>query len=291
MAVPVVEVQDLEKYFEVVRPLYMRFLSPFASKERIRAVRAVSFAVGSGEILGVVGPNGAGKTTLLRILADLLEPDGGWVKLCGQRLSKSKCEFRSTIGYVSSDERSFFWRLSGRQNLEFFSRLYGMSRSEARGRITEMLEKFGLTKKADQLFRDYSAGTRKKFALIRALVYQPKVILLDEVTNSLDPPSARSVKSLAREYVSSGDGRAGVWSTHRLEEVGEICDKALVINRGAVKFFGSVNELKNKCGQQADYSTHGNSNAEVVHSLNAVLAANEGILLENNSESASSYEL
>lgn len=272
MTSTVVEAQDLKKHFVLDRSLPEQVFAPFAVKRRVCALKGVSFSVESGKILGIVGPNGAGKTTLLRILADLLEPDGGWVALCGQKLTKKKYYLRSKIGYVSSDERSFFWRLTGKQNLEFFARLYGIPRMETPKRIREMLDMFALWEKANQLFRDYSAGIRKKFALVRALIHQPKILLLDEVTNSLDPPSAQSVKSLVREYVSGRNGCGGVWSTHRLEEIDEICDKVLVINKGRAKIFESVSDLKSKCDYKATYPKDKNLNGEVIRSINTVFA-------------------
>ncbi|MCK4795066.1 MAG: ABC transporter ATP-binding protein [Desulfobacteraceae bacterium] len=252
-----VEAQDIEKDFVIDRSLCKQLLVPFAAKRKICALKGVSFRLKSGEILGVVGPNEAGKTTLLRILAHLLDPDGGWVKLCGQRLVNGDCNLRGNIGYVSSDERSFFWRLTGKQNLEFFSRLYGVHKSDGHRRIRKLLKVFALEEKANQLFRDYSTGTRKKFALIRALTHQPKIVLLDEVTNSLDSASTQSVKSLVRKYVSSRDGCAGVWSTHRLEEIVEICDKLLVLNKGRVSFFGPVSDLQSRCNQKGDHFKDG----------------------------------
>lgn len=251
----VVEVQDLTKHFVVEPPLYKQLLAPFVTKQKTLVLERVSFSIKPGEILGVVGPNGAGKTTLLRMLADLLEPDGGWIAVCGQRLNKRKCHLRRHIGYVSSDERSFFWRLSGRQNLEFFARLYGVRRSEARTRINALLETFDVANKANQLFLRYSTGIRKKFALIRAFVHQPPVVLLDEVTNSLDPHSAQSVKSWVRAYISRHDRGAALWSTHRLEEISEICDKVLLIKNGATKFYGSVGDFQNDRAASTDASS------------------------------------
>lgn len=244
MSSVILQAKDIEKHFIVDRPLYEYVLSPLATEKTIRALKGVSFNLSSGEILGVVGPNGAGKTTLLRILANLLEADSGWVKLSGKELN-SDPNVRTNIGYVSSDERSFFWRLSGKQNLEFFARLYGVSRLMTGKKIAKLLNLFAVEEKANQLFRDYSTGTRKKFALVRALIHQPKVLLLDEVTNSLDSNSAQSAKSLVRKYVSAEHGRAGVWSTHRFEEIGEICDKVLVIDKGCVRFFGNAADFRN----------------------------------------------
>jgi len=269
----IIDARDLRKYFVRDRPLYEQLLAPFAAKKIIYALEGISFSIRSGEIIGVVGPNGAGKTTLLRILANLLEADNGRVKLCGRELN-SECRLRADIGYVSSDERSFFWRLTGKQNLEFFACLYGIRKKTARKKIAKLLRLFALEEKADQLFRDYSTGTRKKFALVRALVHEPRVLLLDELTNSLDSPSALRVKSLVREYVSAEDECAAVWSTHRFEEIGEICDKILVINKGQAKFFGPVSDLKTRCDYEATYSRDKNLNGQVIRSINTVLADN-----------------
>jgi ABC-2 type transport system ATP-binding protein len=239
----VVEAENLKKYFTVDRSLHEQVLSPFADRKVVRALDGVSFSIKCAEILGIVGPNGAGKTTLLRILANLLEPDGGRVKLCGRELNNDH-SIRSHIGYVSSDERSFFWRLTGAQNLEFFANLYGLRRQPARKRIAELLDRFGLEKQTHQRFGDYSSGTRKKFALARAMIHQPKILLLDEVTNSLDSSSAQSAKSLVREYVSAEDDRVAVWSTHRFEEIGEVCDEVLAIGGGRVKLLDAIRPSK-----------------------------------------------
>jgi ABC-type multidrug transport system ATPase subunit len=242
MSLPVVEVRNLSKWFPR-RSGWRRWRrAPRLGAEGFYALRDVSLAVAPGEILGVAGPNGAGKTTLLRLIADLLEAETGSVRLGGRELAALGHLARRSIGYVSNDERSFFWRLTGRQNLEFFGRLYGLSRGQVRRRIDDLLEGFDLHEQARRLFRDYSSGTRKKLAVVRALLHEPPLVLLDEATNSLDPPSARRVKSLVRDYVSGGPPRAALWSTHRLEEIGEICDNVLVINQGCVEFLGPARE-------------------------------------------------
>lgn len=162
----VVEAKNLKKYFTVDCPLYEQVLTPFADKKMIHALKGINLCIKSGEILGIVGPNGAGKTTLLRILAGLLEADSGHLRLCGKKFNGGY-RLRAHIGYVSSDDRSFFWRLTGTQNLEFFAGLYGIRRQVARKRIAKLLPLFSLEKKATELFRDYSTGTRKKFALVK----------------------------------------------------------------------------------------------------------------------------
>lgn len=243
----VLEAVNLKKTYLRDLPLYKQMLLPFARRQRIKALDSVSICIEAGQILGVVGPNGAGKTTLLRILADILEADGGTVSICGQVLSKNSFRIRSRIGYVRSDERSFFWRLTGRENLEFFARLYGLSASRAKRKTSQLINQFNFENKANQLFRDYSAGMRKKVSVMRALLHEPPLLLLDEVTNSLDPGSAKMVKEMARRYVSEQKGCAAIWSTHRLEEISQICDKVVMIDSGRIIFSGPVEDFNGSC--------------------------------------------
>ena len=219
MAEVLLQVEDLRKSYAI------KSLNPFAGKRRIGVLNGMSFSVLAGEVKGVVGKNGAGKTTLLRIVADLLKADSGRVVLGG----KGKID-RGNIGYVSSDERSFFWRLSGWDNLIFFAKLYGLDGKASRRRVDELLERFGLEKKSRELFGDYSAGTRKKFALIRAMVHEPGLLIMDELTNSLDEGSVVLTKEIVREYVEGG--RAGLWSSHRREEINELCSDCVEVGDG-----------------------------------------------------------
>jgi len=239
----VLEAVNLKKTYLRDLSLYKQILLPFSRRQKVKALDSVSICIETGQILGVVGPNGAGKTTLLRILADLLEADGGTVSICGQVLDKDSFRIRSHIGYVSSDERSFFWRLTGRGNLEFFARLYGLSAGQAKKRSSQLIKQFDFENKADQLFRDYSAGMRKKVSVMRALLHMPPLLLLDEVTNSLDPGSAKMVKEMVRKYVSQQKGCAAVWSTHRLEEISQICDKVVMIDSGRIISGGLVEDF------------------------------------------------
>ncbi len=123
----VLEAVNLKKTYLRDLPLYKQILLSFSRRQRVKALDSINICIGTGQILGVVGPNGAGKTTLLRILGDILQADSGTVSICGQMLDKNSFRIRRRIGYVSSDERSFFWRLTGKENLEFFARLYNLS--------------------------------------------------------------------------------------------------------------------------------------------------------------------
>ncbi len=239
----IVEVRNLEKQFTIERFSCKSLLAPFTNRDRICVLKNVPLHIQSGEIVGIVGPNGAGKTTLLRVLADLLEVDGGSVTLCGHRLGQGNHYLRGKIGYVPSDDRGFFWRLTGRENLEFFGSLYEIPYKEICQRIRDLLQSFQFEKQADRLFDEYSAGMRRKIAIMRALIHRPNVLLLDEITNNLDPESCNIAKCLVKKYILSREGSCAIWSTHRSEEIKEICDKVVVIKGGSVQFYGTINEF------------------------------------------------
>lgn len=230
----VLETTNIKKAYQKDLNLYKQIFLPFSKKQKLKVLDSVDLCIESGQILGLVGPNGAGKTTLLRILADVLKPDEGTIKISGLVADNNNYKIRSQIGYVSSDERSFFWRLTGRENLMFFAKLYNLNVKMANKRISILLEQFNFTNKANQLFMDYSSGMRKKISVMRALLHEPKLLLLDEVTNSLDPNSAKIVKDLVRNYVSRKKDSAAIWSTHRLEEISQICDKVVKIDSGKI---------------------------------------------------------
>ena len=249
MTAKVIEASNLTKYFGAGGLLRDR-----QSKNRRKCVLdRMSFHLEAGDILGLVGPNGAGKTTLIRILADLLEPDTGTVKILGQTVLASGNYLRKHIGYVSSDERNCFWRLSGKANLEFFGKLYGLSYQQAKRRTSELLSFFSFEKHANQLFRDYSTGMRKKISIMRALLHRPAILLLDEATNSLDRDSIRVIKAVVHEYVSEKENRAAIWSTHRQEEIRQICNKMLLLESGKVSFIGSVDDFLPNMNRKPHY--------------------------------------
>jgi ABC-2 type transport system ATP-binding protein len=232
----------------------------------LRALDNVSFRWRAGQIAAVVGLNGAGKTTLLKSLADLLMPTSGRVIVAGHVLSREGLAARALIGYVPSDERSFFWRLSGRENLEFFAGLYGMGPREARSRIADLLEQFGLTGKAGGHFCNYSSGMRKRLAIVRGLLHGPRILILDEPTNSLDIQWDRSLRRFVQSWVAADPRRLVVWSTHRLEEVHELCRTVLVLRQGRVAYDGDPAGLPDGLwSEPADVATDAAAEQEVEH--------------------------
>lgn len=249
----VIEVRNIEKTFKRNKPLIKQFI-PFVRSKKYYALKNISFSVEAGQILALVGDNGSGKTTLIRIIADLLIADHGTVNLAGQDTKSKGCKIRKKTGYVSSDERSFFWKLTGRENLRFFGCLYGLSHRILEKRIDCCLAEFDFEKESSKLFRDYSAGMRKKLTVIRALLHRPDILLLDEITNSLDPESAEKIKNIIKEYVSAEPSRAAIWSTHRLEEVSQLSNQVLMIKQGQVVFLGDAEQFSYYLKKEKQFS-------------------------------------
>jgi len=197
------------------------------------ALDGVDLTVAPGEILALLGPNGAGKSTLLRILATTVIPDGGTATIDGFDVVTEAKQVRRRLGITLGDERSWYWRLSGRKNLEFFAMLYGFSRREAVARAAELLDDLELTYAADRRFDGYSTGMRMRLSLARALLPNPPVLLLDEPTRSLDPVAAASfrgqVATLAQER-----GKAILLTTHDLHEASGLAHRTSVLMRGRI---------------------------------------------------------
>ena len=237
---PIIEVEGLCKDYPVSSGARAFFASLATRRPLLRALDHVSFSLQSGCVVGLVGLNGAGKTTLIKSLCNLLEPSRGRVAIAGYTLPQAAARVRAIIGYVPSDERSFFWRLTGRSNLEFFAGLYGLAAREARERTSRLLEEFGLTEKANGKFHNYSSGMRKRLAIIRGLLHSPRILLMDEPTNSLDVKWDRFLRSFIRRWVRSRPDRLVLWSTHRMEELRDLCDVVIGLRQGRLVYWGDV---------------------------------------------------
>jgi ABC-2 type transport system ATP-binding protein len=206
----------------------------------VDALRSVSLSVEPGEVLGLVGPNGAGKTTLIKILATLLTPTAGRAAVSGHDVATEPMAVRRQLGLVLAEERAAYWRLTGRQNLEFFGVLAGLSRNDARRRAGELLAQLDLGDR-DKMVFGYSAGMRARLNLARALVADPPVLVLDEPTRSLDPLAIDAAHRLIKE--TAARGRTILLSSHQLSEVASVCDRVVILIDGAVRFAGSTADL------------------------------------------------
>jgi len=210
------------------------------------AVEGVNLTVQAGSVLAILGPNGAGKTTLLRILAGLVLPSAGHANICGLDIIQENGRARSLVGVSLGDDRSLYARLSGRQNLEFFAALHGLSGQEARQRINELGNILEIP--LDQSIQESSAGIRQRILIARALLNDPSVLLLDEPTKSLDPASAQSLRSFIRERLARHLGKAVLIATHNLGEAELLGDEIAIIKQGRIRACGTLDVLRDIAG-------------------------------------------
>jgi ABC-2 type transport system ATP-binding protein len=217
-----------------------RFLVRTASPQPVTALTDVDLHVDPGEVVGLVGPNGAGKTTLLRIISTLLDPTTGRVTVDGHDTVAEPVAVRSRVGLVLADDRSLYWRLTGRQNLEFFGVMMGLSRRDAVRRAGELLEQVGLAHR-DKLVFGYSSGMRSRLSIARALLTDAPLLVLDEATRALDPLAQAEIATLVRQLRDRG--AAILMSSHRLDEIETVCDRIVVLVEGTVRYSGTVEQL------------------------------------------------
>jgi ABC-2 type transport system ATP-binding protein len=238
----VIEVRELCKTYPVPRPLW-GLLRRRGPRDSVCALERISFRVEEGEVLGLLGPNGAGKTTLIHILCTLLEPSSGEARVGGHDLWTEGARARALIGLVTSNERSFYWRLTGRQNLQFFAALFRVPRAQIDSRIAEFLDALELGEFADRRFDSYSTGVRQRFAFARALLHHPRVLFMDEPTKGLDPNAAAGMLQLIRERILSVWRPTILVTSHNLEEIEALCDRVAIIDQGRLLRLGSLGEL------------------------------------------------
>ncbi|HBY63899.1 MAG TPA: ABC transporter ATP-binding protein [Solibacterales bacterium] len=214
------------------------------------ALSGVSFEVRRGETVGLLGPNGAGKTTLLKICNTLLHPTEGSVRIFGLDVVKQSAEARAKIGLVTCDERSFYWRLTGRQNLEFFGSLYGLRGARLRERAQELLEALDLAEAADRHYQGYSSGMKQRLAIARGLLSEPDLIFYDEPTRSLDPMHAQQIRAWIERRRADAPGQTHILATNQLSEAEQLCDRVLIINRGRLIAHGTIREIRESFNAQ-----------------------------------------
>ena len=262
---PIIKVDRIKKSF------YLRGWRTLLLRRPPRCVNAlfdVSLSVGKGEVLGLLGPNGAGKTTLIKILATLMLPDGGNASIAGQDVAQSPELVRAKIGLVNTNERSFYWRLTGKQNLDFFAKLYNLRGSKQHQRVNELLAFVGLVDKVNMPFMTYSTGQRQRLAIARSLLSDPEVLLFDEPTSSLDPVgSAELIKFVKQELVGENK-KTVIWCTHDLNEAEKVSDQIAIINQGKVVIQGDIQQVKEHLTNSSVFRVEvGNCTEDVVSEL------------------------
>ncbi|HZO92212.1 MAG TPA: ABC transporter ATP-binding protein [Candidatus Baltobacteraceae bacterium] len=203
----------------------------------------VSLDVGRGELFGLLGPNGAGKSTLLKLLSTLTVPDRGRMTIDGIDVASRPLEAKRRIALCTSDERSFYFRLTARQNLEFFGALMGLAGRDLHRRIEECSELVDMREYLDLGFGGFSSGMRVRLTVARALLSDPAIMFFDEPTRAVDPVHAEEIRALIRHRLVERGGKTVVLATNLLDEAWELCDRVAIVNRGRIVALGPPREL------------------------------------------------
>jgi len=212
----------------------------------VQAVKNVSLVAEDGKITALLGANGAGKTTSMRMIYALIKPETGVVTVDGINSTNDPIMARSRMG-VLPDARGLYKRLTARENIVYFGRLQGMSEQDINRRADELIERLGMQKFANRQTDGFSQGQRVKVAIARAIIHDPKNILLDEPTNGLDVMSTRAIRAFLRE--EKARGKCVLFSSHVMQEVSAVCDEITVIDAGVVRAKGTEQELLTKTNE------------------------------------------
>ncbi|MGO1073553.1 ABC transporter ATP-binding protein [Lysobacter sp. CA199] len=212
----------------------------------VQAVQGVDFEARDGQITGLLGPNGAGKTTTLRMLYTLMQPDRGEVRVDGIDAAKQPAAVRRALG-VLPDARGVYKRLTARENIAYFGELHGMSRAQIDQRTRALSQALDMDDILDRQTEGFSQGQRTKTAIARALVHDPRNVILDEPTNGLDVMTTRAMRGFLRGLRE--EGRCVIFSSHIMQEVAALCDRIVIIAKGQVVAAGSADELRALTGE------------------------------------------
>lgn len=216
----------------------------FRRQKKVTVLKEICLTAYPGEVLALLGPNGAGKTTLLKILASLIEPDSGRAMAGDLNISREPEKAKEIIGFVNTNDRSFYWRLTVQQNLEFFARLHNLSSHSLKRRVAHSLNIVGLADKASVTFATLSAGQRQKLAIARALLNDSSILLFDEPTNSLDPTSSKALLQFVRQELVDTQQKTVIWCTHLLHEAEKISDRFAFLHHGKIIHMGKKEDLQ-----------------------------------------------
>jgi ABC-2 type transport system ATP-binding protein len=247
-AKPVIRTQQLSKTY-LTRQRQGIFKS---TQQTVQALKQVNLEVKAGEIFGLLGPNGAGKTTLIKILTTLLLPTGGEAWVNGYHVEHQPNQVRQSVGCMLMGDRGLYWKLTGRENLEYFGALYHLSSSRRKQRAQEIISLLKLEEFADRTVETYSSGQKMSLAFGKALINDAPLLVLDEPTNTLDVPSASELRAIVRQL--NRQGKTIIYTTHIMVEAETLCDRVAIIDRGQLLALGTVPDLK--ASLQRDQVTH-----------------------------------
>ncbi len=228
--------ENLRRTYQTITGIIRR------KKKEIVALDGVDLSIQSGELFGLLGPNGAGKTTITRILATVLLPTSGTAQVFGLDIVKGVKQIRPRIGLVFGGERGLYWRLSGRDNLQYFADLYKVPPEVAKRRIPELLEMVGLTDRANERIEGYSRGMKQRLHIARGLIHDPELLFLDEPTIGLDPLAARDLREVIRGLNQAG--KTIFLTSHYMFEIDALCNRVAIMNKGKILVMDTPSALK-----------------------------------------------
>lgn len=234
----VIKLIDINKIYLIKKYIWKK------EKKEIQALKNISFSIEKGEIFGILGPNGAGKSTIIKIMATLLKENSGEIKIFNREIDSNENEIRQKINLISGTERGLYWRLTGKENLDYFAELYGITGSKKKELINELLKKVELFGRENEKVETYSKGMKQRLQIARGLLNNPEILFLDEPTLGLDIIGAKKLRELVKKL--SQEGKTIIFTTHYMNEAEEICDRVLFINKGEILNIGTINELQNK---------------------------------------------
>ena len=246
---PVVQTEKLSKTYHTKNRTGL-----FKSEKRdVVALKDITLDVQPGEIFGLLGPNGAGKTTLIKILTTLLLPTSGSAQINGYSVEKDPNRVRASVGCMLMGERGLYWKLTGRENLEYFAALYHIRPELRRKRTQEIIDLVDLAEIADRTVETYSSGQRMKLAFAKSLINDAPLLVLDEPTNTLDVPSASELRAIVRRLnagLGDAPGKTIIYTTHIMSEAETLCKRVAIIDRGLLLALDTVANLKASLGRE-----------------------------------------
>lgn len=241
-----IEILELSKEFIPSKSFYQLLFCQPQGHKAIFALNNITINIKQNGIFALVGPNGAGKTTLIKILSCLILPTKGKARVCGYDILKEEEKVKSSIGLIGGDERSFYGRLTLRENLMFFASLYNISARQAKKRIEELISFVEINSHLDRRFQECSTGIKQRLVIVRSLLNDPPILFMDEPTKSLDPIERRNLKNFIKEKLVKKQGKTVLFTTHDLSEIENFADKVAIMNHGEIKACGSFMELRDK---------------------------------------------
>ncbi|HNW39851.1 MAG TPA: ABC transporter ATP-binding protein [Candidatus Omnitrophota bacterium] len=245
-----IEISGLTKEFFPVGNIY-NFILHAKPKNRVLAIDDVSLQIKQAEIFTLIGPNGAGKSTLIKILSCLISPTQGKVKVRGYDVSGEEDKIKPVIGLVGLDERSFYWRLTLRENLYFFAALSNLFGSKARAKIEQLSYLLEIEGYLEKQFQECSSGIKQRLLIARSLINNPEILFLDEPFKSLDPASAKRLKTIIKDKLVKEQKKTILFVSHNLKEAENFSDRIGIMCKGKILGIGTLEELRSNLGSPA----------------------------------------